>query len=58
MPFCVCLYAADALVVIEISAVKEGGLPCVVPSSPMRHFIALMICSATGGHIDVAYTAL
>lgn len=37
---------------------KEGGLPCVVPSNPMRHFIALMICSATGGHIDVAYTAL
>lgn len=41
-----------------VNEVKEGGLPCVVPSCPMRHFIALMICSATGGHIDVAYTAL
>jgi len=51
-------YTVDALVVTEESEVKEGGLPCAVPSSPIRHFIALMICSATGGHIDVAYTAL
>lgn len=62
MPFFLHLICSDAHSKCSgsnwISEVKEGGLPCVVPSSPMRHFIALIICSATAGHIDVAYTAL
>lgn len=28
--------------------------PIVVPSSPIMHFIEVMICSTTGGDMDVA----
>jgi hypothetical protein len=36
----------------------EKDLPRLVPSCPMMHFMEVIICSITGGDIDVAYTAL
>lgn len=33
-------------------------LPSVLPSFPMMHFMARIICSVTGGDMAEAYTAL
>lgn len=35
-----------------------GHSPSVLPSFPMMHFMARMICSVTGGDMAEAYTAL